>query len=375
MSGSSDQISRYAQRYLSAERDVLVSTHLERHAWREGENLTFNRLRCFYLTIDIIRSIHFHRPSTVDPGWLIKAGTNGTHNLSVICEKLIQDKCRLPLDLTTDEYLLLLMCLLSAINTLLCSLGPLTSSIGSIRAKAKKLFHEHVTTPRRPEEQHTRKDTEELMKSRSMTLEYNLHIPLTSDREYNVLKYSLEQSLEVWQLSSQNREATSDATEVVTGRSFLPLFEFAKLLLESGPAIYLVPSLAGYNFHTPSTLASHLTQPCPPHRIGIHFSDRSVQLAIAILEHIEEKNEGFERFASKPHRLSPMWYPLILFYGGLVIWSRAADDSQGKHRGHLVISPRKLLHDFLAQQEKLKKEWSCAKQMAQVMKNLIDQTS
>ncbi len=155
---------------------------------------TLHSLRCFYFVVDTIRSIHFHTPSTVEPNWSIKMGNNRQHDLRDLCDGLILDGRSLPAGLTVDEYLLVIFDLLSKINTLFSSLGPLISASWTTRRKLSRLLDHQATEPGSP----TRVDDVAHPDPGPRVISINPFVPLTADREFKQLSNSLGAMAMVW---------------------------------------------------------------------------------------------------------------------------------------------------------------------------------
>lgn len=166
-----------------------------------------------------------------------------------------------------------------------------------------------------------------------------------------------------------------------TEQTLLPLLHFARLLLDAGPTLPVVPALVGYVSAEYEPWANTLPRPCEPHKIGITFSDSALQIAAKILDSIEADPNtrplrGDATTDSATRRgCRPMWYPITLFYGALVVWSRMREDGARQwpqpRSSHILLSPRRLLQGFQSELEGLNDDWSCARKMALVIGNLL----
>lgn len=201
--------------------------------------------------------------------------------------------------------------------------------------------------------------------------EPNPHIPFTADHEYRRTHKSLKRALDIWETSFRARHSFAGTGANVPEFTILPMLYLARLLLEVGPAFHIVPSLAGYVSAMHEPLPASLPRPCHPHDIGIHFTDDAVKISSQILEIIESSHNSGSFLHSK--RFGPMWYPLCLFFGALVIWGRLQEDEAKGHTNQSVFSLRRILQGFHAQLEKLKDDWDCANRMSEVVENLLGQ--
>lgn len=331
--------------------------------------------------IDTLKSIHFHTSSTVDPAWSISIGSIGQHDLKTLCTALMLDGCTLPPDLSIEDYLLILLVLLSAINTLQFSLGPLTSVSISVRGKAISFCRQtpaHNSLDQRP----TTLAAQSLTTTQSATT--SPYIPFTTDRDYNHLRNRLIESLLVWQKSFAARGMQVPDTAKVPllkTESVMTLLHLARLLLDGGPALYVVPSLAGYTAEPYEALAPSVPRPCSPHKIGILFSDEAVQIAIKVLESVEDAQSTLsthDNSAGQTTVLSPMWFPFALFYGALVLWGRLEEEEQTlaaakkrKSSNRPFLASRRILQGFYNALKAIEQDWDCAIRMAEIVRTLI----
>ncbi|KAK5045146.1 hypothetical protein LTR84_009479 [Exophiala bonariae] len=325
--------------------------------------------------VDTLKSIHLYTSSTVDPIWSTGLGEKGQHDLKTLCNALMLEGRILPPKLSDEDYLLILLVLLSTINTLQCSLGPLTSAASSIRLRSTRISGQ---------DQHELHDA----LGQGMTTQApnatppNPHVPFTTDRDYNDLKVRLSNSLTMWQTSfaaraTQTLGTAKDAPPQTY--SMMALLHLARILLEGGPAMYVVPSLAGYTAEPYETLPASVLRPCSPHKIGIFFSDDAVQSAVKILEAVEDAQNTLSEAdsASKPGvTVCPMWYPLALFYGALVLWGRLEEEGLAtattrRSSNRPLFSSRRILQGFHTALKAIEQDWDCARHMAAIVKSLI----
>ncbi|KAK5026257.1 hypothetical protein LTS07_007782 [Exophiala sideris] len=298
--------------------------------------------------VDTVRSIHFRAASTVDPAWSPKL-FHGPYDLKALSNSLMLDGASLPPGLSFDDHLLILFDQLSTINTLLCSLGPLTSSASSIRQMAAS---------------RTAKVAEVSKPSTSAP----------SNRDYNNIRNKLVQALCIWEDSFR---ASGQCNQTGTQTDFHAIFTllyFAKLLLEAGPGIYIIPSLAGYVSEPLESLPPTVPRPYAPHAIGFRISDKVVQYAVGILESAERRQSLLTTSGgiSRSAELAPVWYPIALLYGALAIWSRREYDREGGPHSNILIPADRLLQSFHVALKMVESTWDCAGHMASIIEQLMD---
>lgn len=276
----------------------------------------------------------------------------------------------LPSNLSTDEYILILVSILADINTLSSSIGPLTSECFSIRDHARKLVDQKFEN-RSPDrlESSSNLSTATGMNTEFPERDFNPYVPFTADHEYRRVMKSLQRSLDIWESSFRARTIVPDTQSILTDRTIWPLWHFSKLLVEAGPSLYVIPSLVGYSKNEHGMLpVSFEPRMIEPHRLGIRFNESTVQSAVEILEAVEA-----DRKSQKPQqiRLCPIWYPFALFYGALVVWSRMREDEKAQnHPKRLFLASTKLLQTFQTHLEDHKSTWACAERMASVVESL-----
>ena len=297
-------------------------------------------------------------------------GKNTQYDLRDLCEGLMLGSGSLLSGLTANEYLLVLFDILSTINTLACSLGPLTAAVWMTRQKISKLYNQEATTTG----SELTGDTNPLSASDPAINIFNPYVPLTADREFKLLSDNLGQALITWESSFKASDPLQNAAAQGERGALLPLLHFARLLLAAGPCIYTLPSLVAYTSEPRLSLPPKLPRPCAPHTIGIHFDDHAIRHSIEILEAVEahrNASDDSKRPSEAQHRLSPMWYPLALFYGALVIWAKMEVDAERSHSKHSLLSPRRLLQNFCTELKIVGEDWECSKQMSEVVARLI----
>lgn len=316
--------------------------------------------------IDIIRSVHFHVPSMVDRSLSIRVGCQGQAGVDLheLCGSLFFEQCLLLSELTINEYLLVLFAILSRINSLFCTLGILTTSYLSIQEKMESLSGHQPHTPR------TTNCSDE---------EYSKFVPFTPDHEYRRMHTQLQRALEGWQTSFTAQQSRFSGHDHVRPpqQSIWVLYDFARLLLEAGPTVYLVPSLAGYTPEDFSRVPLSIKRPCEPHTTGIRFNESALLVAMKVLEGVELGSTTRSQASpdQEESHCTPLWYPLALFYSALVAWCHVCEDAateQSLSRSpHTLMTPRRLLQMLFLELSKLQQDWSCARSMAAVVAQLL----
>jgi hypothetical protein len=157
----------------------------------------------------------------------------------------------------------------------------------------------------------------------------------------------------------------------------MALLYLTKLLLHGGPAVVVLPSLAGYTAEPYETLPPNIARPCVPHKIGIRLSDETLQAAVEILESVEStlnSSPTTENVLELSKPVSPIWYPLALFHGALVLWARLEEERTERPRrpnNHQISTSRRFLQGFHTALKAIEGDWDCAGHMAETVKALI----
>ncbi len=335
-----------------------------------------NSLKKFYFIIDTLRSVHLQSPSTVETTWSVCVGARSEYDFRTLCDSLVLGETPLPPHLPTRDYLLVLLNIISDANVLFCAVGPLTSSGTSVR-KASKLTN--WWSPAEPEAIQL---TQPNSPSESIYDDYSQYVALTADHEYNRVQEKLTRALEVWQNSFSARSPQqSDDDGGVEASSVWPLFHFARLLLEAGPAVYALPSFAKYMPEEDGNPLPGARPPCAPCTNGLRIPSSTLPVVMELLESVEHDFAGPRSTNDQQGRSAcrPMWYPLVLFYGALVAWSHMCEEekSAGKHQqpsrpSHCCrLTTRKLLQTAASGLAKVQEDWECARRMSAVISNLI----
>ena len=161
------------------------------------------------------------------------------------------------------------------------------------------------------------------------------YVPFSITNEHRLVRNKLRRALELWGKSY----LALASTEV------LVLYHFSHLYLGVG-SMQDLPILAGYS---PRLSSGEFTGTRPPmHTIDIETIQMSEagDNAWLILEHI--KHDAV---------MTPTWYPIAVFWAGLVVWYNLRSQVRGRAGGS-----RKVL--LLFRDELLKMTWPCCEEMA-----------
>lgn len=308
----------------------------------------------------------------VDPRWSTSVGIDCQYDLKTMTESLILEERPLPPTLSADDHLLILLVLLSSVNTFLRALGPFTSGALFVRQEAGTLSQQ-MALQQSISSKPTRSHSTMASKTSYAATPANPYVPFTTDRDYSRLSHQLLKAMTMWEKSFQLGDRLQAEISHSEAQSMRCLLHLSRLLLACGPAVYVVPSLAGYTAEPYEALPPLVPRPCAPRQIGIHFGDEAFQKAIEILEVCGSTETGSLGSANigVPHMVSPIWYPLALFYGALVVWAKMEDEAdQGLSRSAL-LSSRRILHDFYQALKSIETDWECAGRMAEIIQGVI----
>ena len=284
---------------------------------------------------------------------------------------MLREKQALPQNLSTDDYLLVLIGILSDINILLCAVGPFASMYRSVLRGAESSRSTSQGLPAGSI-------------NRSLLETYNPHVPFTADYEYRRTKSQLAQSLVTWESSFRSRQdgIRSDIAEDNSTSTVWPLFYFCSLLIESGPTIFLLPSLAGYGAEANKMGFSKQHSGPQMGQLSMNFGTTSFEAALKILECVQasKNDEPIDTTMSntdgdlqQPCR--PIWYPLALFYGALLVWGRMLEDQRAiqhtQTASGILLTSRGFLRMFQAELKELKDHKHCAELMAHTIGKLL----
>ena len=173
---------------------------------------------------------------------------------------------------------------------------------------------------------------------------HNPFVPLSPHTELDRMQNRLSTALDRWHTRFHN----SISPEV------LALYHYCTLYLCCAE-FPILPGLAGYQ--TPTSPPSHSSRPIPTN--DIRMSDQSVRQAWLVLDNVASRSRS-------SNGLCPVWLPIVVFHGALVIWAnisfgRAGDsDKYGSTRALLA---------FKVELEEM--PWPCCVEMAATLGRLI----
>lgn len=272
----------------------------------------------------------------------------------------------LPSGLSSDDYLLLLVALLSDIISLVHSVGPLLEPEASPRDQALPGRTQHASANHGISNDHDRHPPYS-----------NPLLPFCATSEFKLMRRRFRRGLKVWCASVglfEDRKPAVDSTVI-------PLMYFCHMMLECGPEVGVLPALAGYKpeSHQPSNAQPDGQASRTSIEVTLHFSDAALSDAWQVLETIEAQDHygddpsrgtGIAPAPSRPP-ITPIWYPLVVFYAALVVWARMKEDRENKRgTGGVLLARKKLLGTFQTELEQMKPRWGCTKRMIDCIKAL-----
>ncbi|KEF60625.1 uncharacterized protein A1O9_02186 [Exophiala aquamarina CBS 119918] len=363
----------------------------------------------FYFLVDVLRAIHFNTPPSLTAAELSLPISRG-HDFRPLYKTLVVDHKPLPVALSSDGYLLLLIALLSDIVSASHGFGSLTVHPS---LSHQQTCPDQQSFPTRPpgadeplfwsdEPTGGSRNPRESLRQESLNSAYcNPLLPFSATQEYFRIKKNLEKALDAWSVSvglSGGGDVADKPT--VVDSTIIPILHFCRMLLEAGPSIYLLPAVVGY---TPIGVSSDSQDPgasfqrnlrsLDVQRAGFSFNNAVLSSAWQILESIEADHHhtgvdsgqstsvggsggvdgGFDPMSrSDSSSITPIWYPLIVFYAALVVWARLLEDSSRKSSGGdvIFIARKKVLGTFQIELEQMKPTWGCTERMVAIIKSL-----
>ena len=286
------------------------------------------------------------------------------------------DRKALPNELSAEDHLLVVISLLADTNALLCSLGQLIRTSFEVRSRASILYHDDRTSTSPLPSLSATPGSHQGVHS-PPEFQSNPHVPLTADNEFHRLRSALSQALDLWQSSFQSSASAKESTQHKSESSIIVLSHFAKLLLAVGPTIYELSALSRYLNQETEIVGCRSSQPIEPHMTGIRVGDKAVQIAADLLDAVDYERSlpGSTTFAddgtTEQPPICPMWYPLALFYGALVVWARHEEDKARRTANHILLPSKRLLQMFRTTLVTLQGDWRCATEMSRVVELLI----
>ena len=295
--------------------------------------------------------MHLGSPSSIDNRWTV---TVKSHDFRTIYNNFVVRETPLPLDWNTQDLLLVLLALLADVNALFFSLGSLTTEYTRALKKIESMSRPTIrgSTP---------------INDDPNMGHYNPFVPYTADSEYRRKQTKLVKALETWQ--EWFAQATASPMSSSRHSDISPLCDFAKLLLEYGPVIRLLSSLAGYMPREHSLVPTDLPVPCAPSLFDVSATNTSAHLAMVIIDSADvPAYTGHEPFSRRP-----VWYPILIFYSALTLWTRTSatpSDPIPAPTDQTFVT-RSLLKTAMEKLYRLKGQWRCAGSMAETLAKLL----
>ncbi|KAL3423890.1 hypothetical protein PVAG01_05637 [Phlyctema vagabunda] len=273
-----------------------------------------------FILVDMLRSVQFSLPPTLTTSDLLSRPSKLSNDYNAIYTNIILKSRPPPVDLRLDSAFLALIAILGEIHTL------------------STVFHPMVLI-----EDYENEDTRAKAKTGDKHL-HNPFLPFSPEAESRQAYQKLQKALDLWGRYYLSR----------VGKDVAAFFHFCKMYL-SEPGLPSLPLIVGYSSDDPRIDVIAFDE---SKMLDSEFSDASEALKNAwrILENMEESAE-----------LAPIWYPIVLFYAGLVVWRTINSQAESGLDG-LHLSPR-VLQLFKTELERMK--WPCCKGMAETLEKLM----
>ncbi|KAJ9626692.1 hypothetical protein H2204_009962 [Knufia peltigerae] len=197
----------------------------------------------------------------------------------------------------------------------------------------------------------------------------NPYLPMSAGAEYSRIKRHFNKALDTWNHLFQT---SNNPPRSCNTRTIIPLIHFCHMVLEAGDAIWLLPALAGYVPVPDTSPDSHAyVAPVTISKDAIpSFGNAAVAAAWQILESIDSA-DSYPATENSESTITPVWYPLILFYAALVVWSRYIHDSYTNNTWSTKPARKWLLGAFQLELEHVQPQWESTRRMIQTIKGLI----
>ncbi|KAL2826248.1 hypothetical protein BDW59DRAFT_161085 [Aspergillus cavernicola] len=309
-------------------------------AWEVSRTISY----CFL--IDTLRSIMLDIPASLHSADLtIHLSTDQTFH-EVYNTQLISNRT-LPSTLNQEDHLLIILALLSDIIHLHHWLGPLVDV--NIRNGGQ---------PRFPDPSSLLKGEYGMEDPRTQCA--NVFLPFSASMEWIRCIQTVQNSLASWRQSVEGNKSKSLQGSHASVASIMALYYFCQLILSGGSEVLTLPQQLGYSPN----------QVCKPRGQRAdtrfpHVSDETTDSAWKVLDLLGAvKATG--KHDDVDHVVEPVWLPMVVFYGGLVVWTSLQRPAQGPMAG-----PRTPKLVRLFEMELRDMVWPCATTMADFLKNLM----
>lgn len=273
----------------------------------------------YFVLIDVLRSVHYGLPSTLSAFELLTPTTLLNGELNSIYSCIVLDSRLPPSDVSTDSTVLALVSILTDIHTL------------------STVFHTLEAENSRPNKMDLT-----LPADRAFSVFNNPYLPFSPANENRRVNQKLHKALDLWGERYLGR----------VSKDIVALFYFSKMYLNL-PSLRLLPIMAGY---TPGHFKDQAANSYVMRVVDSELCDGSEALKNAwiILENIETSED-----------VTPVWFPVILFYASLVVWRMIS-----LQPGPGTYGSIRVLHLFKSELEKMK--WPCCGTMVKVLESLLE---
>lgn len=305
------------------------------------------------------------------------------NNFKSLYTALLSDSQLSNFDLFSGEFMLLLLALLSEIISFQYAFTPLLESSDSqqtksgVRNRTSTRGNAGVNVPMSLYEDNRRHITaQNTLEPTEFASGYvNPFLPFSAEVECKRIKHQFNKALDKLRATARD---TSNSDPQPDGehrggfnKTHLPLLHFCRMVLEAGSDLWLLAALSGYvplpkdsseeNITVAPITANSNTVPL--------FDSATVSAAWQVLEAIKANDTytGSDAVGS----ITPVWYPLIVFYAALVVWSAIIHDSSTSDPSFIAPARKRLLGTFCQDLESMKPQWGCTKRMTKVIKGLM----
>ena len=287
-------------------------------------------------------------PPAMAVGELSISLSNG-HSFRVLYQNLTAGHSQLPDDLSPDDYLFLLLALLSDIvtlNRIVPSLGLQTLDILEARTLGDAQFS-----------------------SQMAGVVGDPLAPLSAKSEYFRMRQSLREALSRW--GTWARVSSQEKTKPCrVAKSSVVLLHFCEMMLEAGPMVDAILTKVGYIISiselrdAPKAVSTETG--------GFKFSTRSISSAWQAMEAVDCGEDTTGVADPTPRQtMTPVWFPLVVFYSAIVVWSGMLDNQNTARAGAGInMAKGKVLGVFQNEFRQMKPSWGCLDKMRATLDNL-----
>lgn len=372
--------------------------------------LTQYRAMGFYFMIDLLRSLYLTSATSFQAHNISIPLSNGV-SLQTIFEDFIIYSMPLEEELSADDYLLILLVILSEVVAVQRSLGPLSdpvpeegndatirrilyggfaapindaASLSDRQQGQTRSFRQAAASQRAGEASDPFTGYDSVHALMTHFVYINPHLSCSATAEYTRILKLLESALHRWishclghkdgRLHVRTAPSHEDdshlpaETIAFVDPNCMPLVYFCKLILIGGPCLLSLPSRVGFsakhNFRVPTSI-DKTTLPV--------ISDATLREAWAILDSFDAVNQANAR-GSGQVSWTPMWSPIICFIAALTLWAHQqgsrANLTAGSKREAPQAGPTSAKMIRLFEMELRDMNWPCAAVMADILADL-----